>query len=420
LIYIGDIHNDIDLDIFDETILVRNKDIMFYIRNNFLVKLSSIFSKNFFKKIYFKFIDKIELNYDNIHFYKIYKRIAQIKIKEETIYKNDINHLLDYIKKLSINSNFNFIRQRYLNLYQNISSQFSKIIHTIRFHPFTFLTKYNNYREVLLYKNSQIPKIFMQHGSYIQENIFLKYNEIYPADINFVFNEYTKKFFEKRGAKDVYSVGSINFNYKIISSKKYKYDFVYITYCTSYGNSGSVISTNSNLDIDANDIYKRHKEIIELFGKKFKDRRLVIKLQYGIFIGTMNYIPLIELSKSYDNIDIEFIKPLSKIFNEAKYIISDYLSSEFINRELNYKRDILLFKENLRLEDKTLQDIKKMFILIDSINDLKEKVENIEEITKDRKRYDDIIEYYSSKKCDTKKEILKILEKKLNESESKK
>jgi len=66
---------------------------------------------------------------------------------------------------------------------------------------------------------------------------------------------------------------------KIISSKRYKYDFVYITYCTSYGNSGSVISTNSNLDIDANDIYKRHKEIIELFGKKFKDRRLVIKLQ---------------------------------------------------------------------------------------------------------------------------------------------
>jgi len=31
---------------------------------------------------------------------------------------------------------------------------------------------------------------------------------------------------------------------------------LYITYCTSYGNSGSVISTNSNLDIDANDIYK--------------------------------------------------------------------------------------------------------------------------------------------------------------------
>ncbi len=171
-------------------------------------------------------------------------------------------------------------------------------------------------------------------------------------------------------------LGSINFNYKIISSKKYKYDFVYITYCTSYGNSGSVKSTNSNLDIDANDIYKRHKEIIELFGKKFKDKRLIIKLQYGIFIGTMNYIPLIELSKSYDNIDIEFIKPLSKIFNEAKYIISDYLSSQFINRELNYKRDIFLFKENLRLEDKTLQDIKKMFILIDSINDLKEKVEH--------------------------------------------
>ena len=44
-------------------------------------------------------------------------------------------------------------------------------------------------------------------------------------------------------------------------------------------------------------------------------------------------------------------------------------------------------------------------------------MENIEKITKNRKRYDDIIEYYSSKKCDTKKVVTQILEKELNARE---
>jgi len=58
--------------------------------------------------------------------------------------------------------------------------------------------------------------------------------------------------------------------------------------------------------------------------------------------------------------------------------------------------------------------MEKMFILVDDINELQEKIENIEEISKNRKRYDDIIEFYSSKNCDTKKVVNAILKKELN------
>jgi len=255
----------------------------------------------------------------------------------------------------------------------------------------------------------------MQHGSYLQENIFLKYNEIYPADISFVFNDFTKKLFEKRGANKVYSVGSINFNYPIVDREKV-FDFLYIVYCTSYSYSGVYVGSKINLlSMDANNIFNRHKAIIELFGTKFKDKKICIKIQPGIFMGTMMYVPFLELSKDYRNITIEFTVPIRELISKSKYIISDYFSSEFINRELHYKKDIILFQGSpLPLPEDTLEDMKKMFILVDTIDDLKEKVENIEEITNDRKRYDDIIEYYSSKKCDTKKVVTEILEKELN------
>ena len=86
------------------------------------------------------------------------------------------------------------------------------------------------------------------------------------------------------------------------------------------------------------------------------------------------------------------------------------------NKKLYYKRDIILFQGSpLQLPKETIEDMKKMFILVNTVYELEDKVNNIEEITKDRKRYDDIIVYYSSKKCDTKKVVTKILEKELNE-----
>lgn len=213
-----------------------------------------------------------------------------------------------------------------------------------------------------------------------------------------VSNDYTKQRFLKLKSSNIYTIGSENLNYRIYDSSN-EFDFLYITYNVNYSGYGVYIESDSCMhSIDGNNIFKKHQEIIYLFGTKFKDK----KVQPGIFTGTMLYVPL---SKEYKNITIEF----SSLIQKSKYIISDYFSSEFINRELHYKRDIILFKgAPLPLPE----DMEKMFILVETVDDLKAKVENIEEITKYRPRYDDIIEYYSSKKCDTKK--AEILEKELN------
>ena len=380
-------------NLFYKTIKIDNIDNIFYKKNRLISNIFKIVNeKNIFLKIYNKFNknSNLELNYDNIYFKDIYEFIDEFSINQ----KVDISHI-KHIYKNSI----------VLNIFKN-----SKI----KLHPFTFLANNKNYSEILLYTKNNIPKIFMQHGSYIQENIFLKYNEIYPADINFVFNDYTKKLFEKRGAKNVYSVGSIKFNYEIKEKKK-RYDFLYITYCTSYAYTGlQIFSEDNNLSIDGYNIYLRHKSIIELFGTKFKDKKICIKFQGGIFTGDMNYIPFLELSKKYNNITVEFFTPLSKLFQKSKYIISDYISSEFINRDIHYKKDIILFKSNPIPIGKTiLQDMEKLFILVDTIDDLEDKINNIEKITKKRRKYSDIIEYYSSKKCDTKKIVTDIIKKQI-------
>jgi len=386
--------------------LLDNIDKKFYLKNTLFIKFKSLYRKNIFLKLLAK-LQGISLSYDNIHLYKIFSKLDKIEI-EKNIEEDEIEPILNQIGELSKKSRF--LSKEYLLIYKNIESIFLQPTSSITIHPFTFLTTYNDFKDTILYKKNKIPKFFMQHGNYIQENIFLKYNEIYPADINFVFNDYTKKFFEKRGAKRVYSVGSENFNYKIENRKNIKYDFLYIAYCTNYAYSGMQVFVEDNrLSIDGNDIHLRHKSIIELFGKKLTDKRLCIKLQYGIVSKNMNYIPLLELSKKYKNIKIEFIEPLSNLFNNSKYIISDYISSEFINRELLYKKDIFLFKNTFPIPKDILTDLEKIYIFIEDIRDLKSKIENLNSIVEGRVKDRAIIEYYSSKNIDTKKEINRVV-----------
>ena len=53
----------------------------------------------------------------------------------------------------------------------------------------------------------------------------------------------------------------------------------------------------------------------------------------------------------------------------------------------------------------------KLFILVDSPKELEKKIKNIEKICKNRKRYDDLINYYASNEFDTKNIIeTKIIE----------
>jgi len=424
IVYISDIENSknnfleanyfANSDLVDELILVSNRDKNFYKKNNYKSKYSKIrYTKSLFSKVISKYIlkNKLSLPYDMSNFNDLFNEIKPIAINNK-FDENEINKL---IVKIDSIINGTFFYEEYKSIAEFFKTKVKNTNKTsTKIQVFSFLSNHSKYIELLSNKANNIPNIFIQHGSYLQENIFLKYNEIYPADINLVLNDFTKNLFEKRGANQVYSIGSINFNYPIIQQKE-EYDFLYITYCTSYSYAGTYIGNKeSSVFADANNIYERHKIIIELFGTKFKDQNLCIKIQPGIMTATMLYIPFLELSKNYPNVTIEFSVPIQKLIPKSKYIISDYFSSEFLNRELHYKRDIILFNATpLILPEKTVDDMQKMFILVDTVEDLEEKVKSIEAITKNRPRYDAIIEYYSSKKCDTKKVVTEILEKEL-------
>ena len=148
----------------------------------------------------------------------------------------------------------------------------------------------------LLYKSNNIPRLFWQHGSYFHEHIFLDYLEIAVADINFVINEYAKKLFLAEGAKSVYNVGSINFN-KEIKDKKRVYDYIYIVNNMHYSWSCTYIdSSTASYTMDGNNLYKRHSDIIKLFGESFRDKKICIKMQPSI-VGELLYVPLLVLSR---------------------------------------------------------------------------------------------------------------------------
>lgn len=289
---------------------------------------------------------------------------------------------------------------------------FAKIPQTRITNFLTFLDT-KTYQQIKELKK-HYPFYFFQHGSYLYKNLFIKYNEVEPATINFVFNDYTQQLFKNLGAKKIYSVGSVLFNQPIRERQK-EYDFLYITQGHDYtGNNQYVDFPNSLHSFDGYELYQRHKNIIEMFGKKYKDKKIVIRVHPTV-VSTGLYVPFWELAKPYSNITIDVNVPVHHLIEKARYIISDYFTSEFINRELHYQRDIILFNcAPTPLPHETIEDMKKMFILVDTVDDLKEKVKNIEIITKDRPRYDDVIEYYSSKKCDTKQIVNEILKKELN------
>jgi|GEM_PF-2379013 len=400
----------------DDIVQINNKDKYFYKKNKIINTYNKLkLKRNIFKKIINKYIYKtLLLPYDMTNFSEFFKNLKPIEQKE-SIDKKQVLALIENLNKNIIDKKDIFFKSVYLKILNKIKDDLpNNDKRFIKIKPFSFLSNVKNYQKVLINKKNNIPNIFIQHGSYLQENIFLKYNEIYPADLNLVFNDFTKNLFHKRGAKKVYSVGSVDFNYKIKEERK-KYDFLYIIYCTSYAYSGLQIFSDKNiLSVDGFNIYQRHKEMIELFGIKFKDKKICIKIQAGMMTGSMFYIPFLELSKKYKNVNIEFSIPIQKLIPKSKYIISDYFSSEFINRELHYKRDIILFNSApLILPKETIEDMNKMFILVENVDDLENKIENIEEIVKDQSKYDDIIEYYSSKNCNTKKIVTEILRKEL-------
>jgi hypothetical protein len=347
------------------------------------------------KKLYKKF-QKVRLTYD---WEFISPKIKKIEYKFNFINKSIEKELINFIK-----NEFNFEDMINKIFIKNLNLKFAESIITTNY--FTFPSA-NKFYEMIWLKTLN-EKIFMfQHGSYYYHHVYkhksynLQINEVKFSDINFVFNDYTKKLFLDLGAKEVHSVGSIMLN-KPIKEKIKTYDYLYITQGHDYlGNIQYVDFPNSLHSFDGYELYQRHESIIKLFGTKFKDKKIMIRVHPCVVTAGV-YVPFWELAEEYKNITIDVSIPMQTLIEQSKYIISDYFTTEFINRELHYKRDIILFQgAPTPLPEETIEDMEKMFILVDTVNNLEEKVLNIENITKNRKRYDDIIEYYSSKKCDT-------------------
>jgi len=414
--YIDTIIDYIKTHNFDEIYYITDKKIM---KNNILSNESSLLEE------YIGFTKVIKLqkvnykNIDKINIIKKYKFSSLLKKIRNKIFKTNLKydwlHISPNIDKKSIKISSQSIKF-FLNKFQYIKNKDLKFEipeEYRKINPYqTFLTK-DIYLHVLEYKKLQQKLYFFQHGSYLYKNIFIKYAEVELSNINFVLNGYSKKLFEELGARKVYNVGSILFNQSIKEEPK-EYDYLYITQGHDYtGSLNYVDFPNSLHSFDGHELYKRHKLTIELFGKQLKDKKILIRV-HPLVLNSGLYVPFWEIAAPYPNVTIDVSIPIHTLIEKSKYIISDYFTTEFINRELHYKRDIILFKgAPTPLPEETMEDMEKMFILVDVVDDLEEKVQDIEKITKNRKRNDDIIEYYTSKKCNTKKVVIEIINKEL-------
>ena len=411
IIYISDTQNT-KFDFTNNTNIVHNfakKKIFLQritnnipINNNRNINISNVICKIIFN------LFKINCKYEWQNYISFIIKNRKFLIANYNIGKSKNICLLEDVKLYLKDS---FFKIDFFEIITNFKKSLHKKENLVQ-NRLKFFTWVLNFDEYIIAKNNF--SFFYQHGNYFYKNMIFKYSEIEPADVNFVFNDYTKKLFEDLGAKKVYSVGSILFN-RSIKERKKEYDYLYITQGHDYlGNLQYVDFPNSLHSFDGYELYQRHKNIIKLFGEKFKNKKIIIRVHPTVVTNGV-YVPFWELAEPYPNVTIDVSMPIHNLIEKSKYIISDYFTTEFINRELHYKRDIILFQgAPTPLPEGTIEDMKKMFILVDTIDDLEDKIQNIEEITKNRKRYDEIIEYYSSKKCDTKKLVTEILEKELN------
>lgn len=322
---------------------------------------------------------------------KVKKLITDSVINNRTI-KNKINSLIEDLLEPSSSTESNYA-------------------------PFIALSGSVSINRYLNYKNSNIPTIFYQHGSYVHESLFNTDMEIKYADINFVYNNFTRDLFLKNGAKEVHVVGSTAYNYEL-KEKKAKYDVVYIAYCAQYNNVSFVVANDKTVSSPCGmTIYKRHSDVIKLFGEIYPDKKICIKLQEGLRKGNMQYVPLEELAENYSNITIEYFEPLKSIVSKSKVVLSDYFSSEFSNRNFLVNKEIYLFNDIIQLQsDEIADDVSKFINILNSFEDFCVTMECLEinKINKFDKETIKAIEYYSS--SITKKETECLIEKVIKNS----
>ncbi|MCF6768106.1 hypothetical protein L3V86_07010 [Thiotrichales bacterium 19S11-10] len=407
----------IEKNLFDEVVWL-NCNMKFQRFYNYLIKLRVLIAQSLpvYQKIKWYFLKKIyrvDLKYDNKQFSAFYTRLKPHTLTQPKYDPEEFKKFIDEIDKCLDHDMPKIIKSWCDNLLIDLNKALQEINQSqkIKITAFTFLAGVKSYALKLLYNNNNIPVLITQHGSYVHENEALLSNEVLSADVNFVFNDYTKNLFLAHGAKNVKVIYSYDFNYEVLSRKYYKYDFLYITYCSVYIHTGA-IDPIVNLDniADSLAMYERHQNIIKLFGTSFPNLKICVKV-LPYFIDNGLHIPLKEIAKQYKNVKIEYIKPIKKLINLSRNIISDYFSSDFINYDLHLKKDIILFSHSpfpLKLDD--LEKLSKMFILCKDEMQLEDILSNFKEITRNRVRHLDIIEYFSSKlkeNCEDAKVALK-------------
>lgn len=389
-----DLNNFVEFEGFQ---LYLNENKWFYFRNKIEANLAKINFQNI--KNFFLKSQRTKYLYDNRFYEKEYKlySVPVDTYLEKSMLKNENIYLL--VDKYIKNKYLQKIAIKEFSSYELSQNKEDKYI------PFMFLHGVAMYSRITAYKRANVKSIFMQHGSYIHENYFLKYSEAGGiADINLVFNDFTKTNFDSmlpmNSATKTIIVGTLLHRTRLRKTcKEYKYDYIYITDCSQYFYGGRYVGCIDNTpDCDALNIYRQHKDVINLFGEKFPKLKICIKIQPGIHLGKALYVPLLELAKQYPNVHIKFSKKLVKLIAESRRVLSDYFSTEFSNPYVLEGKDIIMFDNIMPIADDIKQDINNLVILISSIEMLNEVLNNFEYYKSKLKKTSELIEKYSCKK----------------------
>lgn len=374
---------------------VDNLDRFFYFKYHSICRISQLCGDLFTKLMsLLKFGKGIkDYKYDNRYYYSVFRNVSFEKTPQNITLEELDCFLSDLSKFIARYNDHEKTKVLFERLLERIHTAF-KSVSEIKFKPFTFLSSAKDYENVFSLKRQGLPIFITQHGGYLHPSVSLKYSEILPADVNFVFNEFTKDLFENQKARNVNVIHSRLFNKKVRDSSG-KYDFLYITFCSSYHSGiGSVSSSETSVPNNYRDIYYRHSEVIQLFGNVFKDKKLCIKLHPQIILGKQ-YVPLLELASKYDNVDIKFSGNVDELVNASDIIISDYFSSNFINRNIHLKRNIILFTGRyLSIPREHFYDLQKIFLIVNNITEFESAIRNTPKTVIDKNL--DIINYYSS------------------------
>jgi len=377
------------------TIKVESKDHIFYLKEKVKLNISNFnIKKNKFRFLLNKlWKQNISFHYDNQDVIHFLNNIPPAKIVTQNI---DIKY--DELSNLLKKEFSNYRLSKYfIILIDNLGYdlQQAKKTNFIKIKLFTYLANNKDFICTLIFKDNGIPVIFTQHGSYLYKDLFLQQMEVLPADLNVVLNKQTDLYFSTLKSNKTKIIYSNYFNKKA-KAEIIKYDYIYIINAGEYAGNGEFLYLQTKkISMDGNLLFSQHIYILNLFGIKFANLKFVIKLHPSIILSGL-YVPFFEIAKKYKNIKLEIAEPIHSLIEKSEHIISDYFTSEFLNRNVFKKKIILINTPTTPIPEEELENMKKLFILVEDLEEIANKIKNIDkyEVCKD----DELIDYYSSPK----------------------